>query len=597
MRRLYCLDILKAIAIIVVVFFHMGYLSYGYLGVDLFLVINGYLITKSLSRKILESRPCEKYEKSANIYINFLLDKIYRLLPVLLCASLFCILWGYYVMLPDDYENLTQSIIASSFFSNNILQAITTKDYWDVVNDYKPLMHTWYVGVLMQFYLVYPILFYVARRSSSNSKGMFVLLLSVISFISLLVYLGTKDVSDRFYYLPSRFFEFGVGGLVAICYDSTTQKKIFSSYLSILLIAVIVCFFVVNSDFIPSNLRLIVVVALSVGLLLLQDNLELLFAKRGIITSVFSKVGCMSYSIFVWHQVFLAFYRYSFTTKFSGLSLSLYFLLTIIVSSISYHFIEEVINSRVKSGNKKALSFVLFFSFFAINGASYFIYKMGGVTRDVPELDIYAGKSHSGQHAEYCDRANRYNKDFTSEKKHWLVIGNSFARDFVNIILESNVKDSVEVSYSNVEYSLSDACDSRYKNADKVFISTLGITPEFVTSITLKCVTNGLIRNNILIVGEKNFGENNGQIYWRRNTHNYYDMTTVMIDGFNERNIEFKRKYDERFIDLIYYVKADGNRVRVFTDNGKFISSDCRHLTKAGAIFYAHQIPLAKYLK
>ncbi len=53
------------------------------------------------------------------------------------------------MMLPDDFENTAQSIVATNFFGNNVLQSITTKNYWDVVNEYKPLMHTWYVGLIM----------------------------------------------------------------------------------------------------------------------------------------------------------------------------------------------------------------------------------------------------------------------------------------------------------------------------------------------------------------------------------------------------------------------------------------------------------------
>ena len=62
-------------------------------------------------------------------------------------------------MLPDDFENLAESVVASSFFGNNVLACITTKNYWDVVNLYKPLMHLWYIGLLMQAYIVLPLIF------------------------------------------------------------------------------------------------------------------------------------------------------------------------------------------------------------------------------------------------------------------------------------------------------------------------------------------------------------------------------------------------------------------------------------------------------
>lgn len=596
MKRLYYLDTLKAIAIIVVVFFHMGYMPYGYLGVDLFLVINGYLITRSLDRKIIEITPYG-FGSYVSTYIQFIIDKLYRLLPVLLLASIFCLVWGYFVMLPDDYENLSQSIIATSLFSNNVLQAITTKDYWDVVNDYKPLMHTWYVGIIMQFYIVYPLLFLVSKNKKSEHRTSFVVLLSIMTFISFLCYLGTKEISDRFYYLPSRFFEFGVGGLIAMCYDTTKHGKLFSNNMAILLLTLIVCLFVIKIEFIPSNIKLILVVALSAGILLSQENLEYMFKRGRMLNSIFPLVGCMSYSIFVWHQVFLAFYRYSFNVEFTELSLILYLLLTLFISSLSYYYIEHGVNHFIKLEAKRGLSYAVVIVFIFVNSASLYVYKNGGVTRDVPELDIYKGKSHSGQHAEYCDRANRYNNEFSTNKPHWLIIGNSYGRDFVNIILESSLCDSVELSYSTEEYSLCDACDSRYKLADRVFISTLGVTPRFVNDVIIRCTANGLSADNVIVVGEKNFGENNGQIYWHRNDPEYYKMTTPMIDGFSERNFKLKKKYGKRFIDLIYYVKQENNRVRVFTDDYKYISSDCRHLTKAGAIFYAHKIPLAQYLK
>ena len=89
---------------------------------------------------------------------------------MVILASLITVVIGFFLMLPDDYENLAESAIASSVFANNILQCITTRNYWDVANDYKPLMHTWYVGLIMQFYLIYPVLFYLARLDKKTPK-------------------------------------------------------------------------------------------------------------------------------------------------------------------------------------------------------------------------------------------------------------------------------------------------------------------------------------------------------------------------------------------------------------------------------------------
>ena len=190
--RIKYIDVLKAFAIIAVVLYHTGFMTYGYLGVDLFLVISGYLTTRSLYSKVLA-----KNQFFCISYVGFEISRIIRLLPPLLVAGAFCMALGYLVMLPDDYENLSESVIATNGFANNILAAITTKDYWDVSNEFKPLMHTWYVGVVMQFYLVYPVLFFLAKLDKKNSKGTLLTMIVTLAVVSLLFYFGTEDASQH----------------------------------------------------------------------------------------------------------------------------------------------------------------------------------------------------------------------------------------------------------------------------------------------------------------------------------------------------------------------------------------------------------------
>ena len=595
MKRSLYIDVLKAVAIVAVVFYHIGYLTYGYLGVELFLVVNGFLITKSLNKRILQDSTALYPHYFIKTYFSFMYDKILRLLPVLLAGMLLCLSWGYFCMLPDDYENLSQSVIASSLFSNNILQAITTRDYWDVVNDYKPLMHTWYIGVVMQFYLFYPILFLFAKKISSKLKDLIAKMLILLSIVSLFLYLGCTDDAMRFYYLPFRFFEFGFGGILALYFNSKGNNKVISDYTAIALLVAILVLLVSNAPILSIQVRFLSVVCLSVCLILSQKNLECSFLKTIIANPVLAIVGKMSYSIFIWHQIILAFYRYSFTCKFTPISLLIYIVVTLMISALSYYFIENKVSSLVKK-YKILFPCVMLSLLVLVDGVSVFIYKRGGVTRDVPELDIVSQNAYGGQHAAYCDRANNYDKEFKTTKDHWLIIGNSFGRDFVNVVLESEVADLVEISYSKEEYAISENCNSRYKNADKVFVSTLGVTPEFVSNISARYRANNPNGDQIIVVGEKNFGENNGQIYWHHNQKDYFSMCTNMIDGYQKKNNKLKELYGDSFIDLMSYVLQGDNSVRVFTDNHKYISSDCRHLTRAGAIFYAERIPLKIYL-
>ena len=115
------IDAIKGICIIAVVLYHMGFLKSGYLGVDAFFVINGYFIIPILLKKISE------YDFS---YLSFIKKRLNRLLPLVTIVSLVALLLGYFLMLPDDYENLAQSVIASNMMSENVLSAFTTKNYW-----------------------------------------------------------------------------------------------------------------------------------------------------------------------------------------------------------------------------------------------------------------------------------------------------------------------------------------------------------------------------------------------------------------------------------------------------------------------------------
>ena len=112
-----------------VIIFHLGFLPNGYLGVDIFFVISGYLITSIIYKQLLDD--------SFSVY-RFYQRRIKRIIPLLLFISTFAFILGLIFMLPDDLENLAQSVVSSNLSANNILMLITSSDYWAVKNEYKP---------------------------------------------------------------------------------------------------------------------------------------------------------------------------------------------------------------------------------------------------------------------------------------------------------------------------------------------------------------------------------------------------------------------------------------------------------------------------
>jgi len=145
---------------------------------------------------------------------------------------------GLRFMLPDDLENLCQSIVATNFSANNILMKITSADYWAVKNDYKPLMHTWSIGIEEQFYILYPFIFFFL---CGNKKRFIFPLLILLTIISLSIFFISNNSTLKFYFLQYRFFELSLGGICAIYFKKDKMGKILKNryLLTILVIATV----------------------------------------------------------------------------------------------------------------------------------------------------------------------------------------------------------------------------------------------------------------------------------------------------------------------------------------------------------------------
>lgn len=397
--RNYFFDYLKGIAIIAVVFYHAGLLKYGYLGVDLFFVINGYLITKSI---------INSYERGNFSYFSFLIRRCERLWPLVLLLGTVSLVCGYFTMLPDDLENLAQSVVASNFFANNILAYITTGNYWDVVQSYKPLMHTWYLGILLQFYLVYPLIIIIIHYFSKKFKRDLFFIICIITFISLtLCVIQSKD-SIKFYFLQYRFFEFTVGGFLVLLNSESSVIKSKNLFWVITLCVVLILF--ISNTINPDFIRLLAVVVLSVTALSYAQKCDAKTSPEALPLKLLASIGLGTYSIYIWHQPILAFYRYVFNNKMEVSDFIICFILIIFISIISYIFAEKRLL-------KNKVSFFSIILFIASTAGAIYLYMIAGIVRDVPELDIYKNNVRRGIHAEYCDRVYKMNKDFVNNTR------------------------------------------------------------------------------------------------------------------------------------------------------------------------------------
>ena len=592
------IDMLKGISVIAVVLYHMGLLKSGYLGVDCFFVISGFLTMPKIVKGV---------ENGSFRFFKYIKSRIVRLLPAILLVSILSLAIGYFFWLPDDYENLSGTVIASSFFSNNILSGITTKNYWDTINEYKPLMHFWYVGILMEYYIILPITAIILKRMAiilrKNQNKIILTGIGIITIISFALFLMPSfDAGDKFYFIPFRFWELTVGGFVGVFHKESRgllkkQRALLSSISSFGIILVILCIGFINFDISKIGRATTIIGADSVASsdLVLPNNFLLIsivlvtciFLAANYETSVFNKskilssIGKRSFSIFVWHQVMLALYRYSVTSKLSALFVISFFILLAVISELNYQTIE----ARIQNTNRTLAALLILTV--VVCGYSGFIYLRAGVVRDVPELGITIGNIQRGMHSKYCDRIYSYKDEFADNNKiNVLVVGNSFARDWGNILLESEYGDRINL-YFSVHFN--ESLIERIKATDRIFVfeNFEDKVPEYVW--------DSVDEDIVYCIGTKNFGISNGNIYSQRFTEDYYNQTVSLDPGYRALNLEKREKWGDHYVELIEPVLLDG-RVRVFTDDNLFLSQDCRHLTEAGAKYYARILDLSQYM-
>jgi hypothetical protein len=271
-------------------------------------------------------------------------------------------------------------------------------------------------------------------------------------------------------------------------------------------------------------------------------------------------IGKISFSLYMWHQPVLAFARYAWVQEFEPQHLVALYALTIGLSVLTYVFVEQPFRNKQRVSTRTLL-IVLGAGLLVANGSALFLYANAGVWRDIPELEIARDEVVRNQHALYNDRIHEYDRDFVDDGRlKVLVVGNSFARDWANVLLESRHADRLQISYIFNPKAGSPVA-ARAAEADVFF---------WGTPSREKVLQWDLDPDELWAVGTKNFGTNNG-IFYNHRGDDYLEQRTRMQTGTHDENDALRRMWGDRYLDYI----------------GMFISQDTRHLTRAGARYFA----------
>jgi peptidoglycan/LPS O-acetylase OafA/YrhL len=327
-------DGLRAIAILFVLFFHSGLKLFpsGFIGVDLFFVISGFLITSIIHQSI---------QKQNFSFLEFYSRRLWRLQPVFICLLVVVSICALVFYLPDDLVQYAKSARKTSFFTSNSYFSQVTTDYFAVASNQLPLLHTWSLSIEWQCYLVLPIAIYLLNQFVPRQHiSKFIYLLTLL-FFALALYFSVNYAAKTYYQLLSRIFEFLVGSCVALSPRRFSLPNIILEIIGALALLTLV-YIATRSDIslgFPNYYALILCVA--TGLLIaIGEQQPKPLVSRLLSTQPIVFIGLISYSLYIWHWPIFAFIHYEVLEETTLLTFFA-FLSSFVLAYLSWRFIEK----------------------------------------------------------------------------------------------------------------------------------------------------------------------------------------------------------------------------------------------------------------
>lgn len=616
------IDGLRFLAVSAVILYHadinlnnVKLLSGGFLGVDIFFVISGYLIGKLVYNQI----GLGKFS-----VISFLIRRLRRIYPALFVMCFVVGIFGFIYLFPTSVTDLTKSIVSSLFFLSNYHFYISGHEYGANTLLVKPLIHTWSLSVELQFYVIISIVtyFFFKKNLKLNFDLIFVLIL-ISFFLSNFFLVFERNLN--FYSIFNRLWELLVGFYLIKFQNKKYLKPYFPRVLILFSIFTFISSFIFFSEenMHPSFKTLPIVFATSIFILFIE--------KYKYIYNIFSNKilvwpGLMSYSLYLWHYPLFIFVKYLNITEANNLNKFFVIVILFFVSYLSYRFVEKPFRNKkiilFKYFNYFSLTtlFVsLLFAFIFINSNSSFSnFQKVNKKYKLNENFIWDNKFYLDQFNKEFLNFND-NKYLNKNKKKILIIGNSYGADFYLIFKRNpNAFKDYDFSFINMQfYCLENlflkkkVCKdnilidlkNNIKNSDIIMISTRWNKQDFENfNKTIKWLKS--YKKKIIIVPRYEFLVENQftiiDIFTLKNTKlpNFEEKITIGKEyfskrTFNSRNIKsFLVKYsNENKIDLLDFTKIQCDHESKFcysisTKNNK-IYYDRGHLTLDGIDFFS----------
>ena len=455
------IDGLRAVAVLPVILFHAGFQLFGggFVGVDIFFVISGYLITTIL---ILE------LEGGQFSILNFYERRARRILPALFLLLLACLPFAWFWLVPDDLKGFSQSLVAVTAFASNIL-FWQQSDYFESSAEFKPLLHTWSLAVEEQFYLVFP-LFLMAFWRRSQRMLLPVLAGTALASLGAAHWGVARDPCAAFFLLPTRGWELAIGALCA-CYLSrpgtgkhSPRTRELASLAGLGLIGFSIFAFSKYTPF-PSLYALLPTVGAAMIILFAAPSTAVgkILGSRALVG-----VGLVSYSAYLWHQPVLAFARHRSVDGPSPALMASLVVLTMVLAYLSWRFVEKPFRNRSKFGRTQVFAFAIAGSllFFSIGIVGHKTDGMRSVKTTPLQQEVLRTVAASPKRAACHTKGRDYRKPqdacaFNAPDGEWAVFGDSHA-----VELAYALGEEVAGRHEGVRQFTFSGCTPAYRRPD-----------------------------------------------------------------------------------------------------------------------------------
>jgi len=335
------IDGLRAIAVLSVIFYHLGFsiISGGFIGVDIFFVISGFLITQSIQYDL---------DRDSFTIRKFYIKRIRRIVPVLFVTTLVTLLVSIFVLPIDALKEFALSLVSVSIFSSNIFfwQHI---DYFSVSAELKPLLHTWSLGIEEQFYIFFP-LFMIWTAKWRYKKMLWVIIIfTFLSFALSSSPFGASHIQANFFLPITRFWELFMGVILAILLNTSFKEKKYpylDNILAILGLGLIISpLLLLDYNSIFPGINALYPVFGAVVIIYSGRNSDT-FLTPILSNRVVRYIGLISFSLYLWHWPIIALAKNIIVGEFSLIEQLSILFLTFFLSALSYRFVEEPFRRR-----------------------------------------------------------------------------------------------------------------------------------------------------------------------------------------------------------------------------------------------------------